>query len=93
MGTCDISDAPSAKIYTGKYPIRCSTYLYARGISQIVDGGHDRLLSSSIPKELDGALWVVLRRCWAVNHLDRPTMTEVENELRELRQALGACKA
>ena len=73
------------EIYTGDCPIKCSAHVPSRTIQRVIERGHGNLLSQSKPEALDGALWEVLGRCWALNPTSRPTMKEIESELRVLK--------
>jgi len=67
------------EVYSGKRPY----YGYHRtgGIVRIINDGHRAL---DKPLEISPKLWSIMQKCWKNNPADRPTMPQVESELREL---------
>ena len=72
-------------MYTGVCPVKRSARVPARGIQQLVEQGHGVLLGHLKPAELNDALWSVLTRCWVLNPAGRPTMKDVETEIRVIK--------
>jgi len=56
-------------------------YHAGRGVTEIINHGHRAL---DRPLEINPQLWSILQKCWMFNTEDRPTMDQVESELRGL---------
>ena len=67
------------QVFSGKRPY--SSYHQAGGIIRIINDGHRTL---DRPLEIAPKLWSIMQKCWKINPADRPTMPQVESELREL---------
>jgi len=67
------------EVFSGKQPYY--GYYHGRGIVKIVNEGHRAL---DRPPEITTALWNIMQKCWALNSEDRPSMRQVESELRGL---------
>jgi hypothetical protein len=67
------------QVFSGKRPY--SGYHHAGGIIRIINNGHRSL---DKPLEISPKLWSIMQKCWKINPADRPTMLQVEYELREL---------
>jgi len=67
------------EVFSGRRPYH--GYQHGRGIVKIIDHGHRALAR---PSEITPRLWSIMQECWMVNPEDRPTMGQVESELRGL---------
>jgi len=68
------------QVFSGKRPY--SGYQQTGGTIRIINDGHRTTLNK--PREISPKLWSIMQTCWNINPADRPTMPEVESELREL---------
>jgi len=67
------------EVFSGKRPYQ--GYHHCRGIFKIVNSGHREL---GRPLEISPELSCILQKCWRVSPEDRPTIDQVESELRGL---------
>jgi hypothetical protein len=63
----------------GKQPYH--GYAYGRGIVKIINHGHRTLEK---PLEISPKLWSIMQKCWMPHPGSRPTMQQVELDLRGL---------
>jgi len=69
-------------IYIAKPPFDPLRSPYFRGFAQIVERGHLGLLGP--PTGMCEDLWQLLRACWDRDPARRPTMVEVDGQIREM---------
>jgi len=67
------------EVFTGKRPYH--GYHLGRGVAKIIYHGHRAL---DRPFEINPQLWSIMQKCWMIHTEDRPSMYQVESELRGL---------
>ena len=66
-------------------PFQSLQFPHCRGLKRIIERGHLQLLRR--PEGMDKRLWALLQKCWDRVPVHRPTMVEVEIDLRNMQLA------
>jgi hypothetical protein len=68
-----------------KPPFASKAHSYGKGLVQIINHGQDGIFGELKPDAMSNDLWEVVRRCWAVDPAQRPSMAEVDGMLARMR--------
>jgi len=71
-------------MYTSDPPFQPSQPRHYRGLRRIIERGHLQLLRR--PEGMDEHLWALVQKCWNRVPAHRPTMAEVEIDLRNMQR-------
>jgi hypothetical protein len=72
-------------VYTLKPPFSLKAHSHSKGLVQIITRGHDDIFGALKPESMSDNLWEIVRKSWAVDSSQRPSMAEVIGVLAKMR--------
>jgi hypothetical protein len=72
------------QIYTSKPPFVCNTHSFGKGLTHIIERGHEGVFGNFKPVGMRDKLWAMVRLCWTIDPSRRPSMSEVKDMLSKM---------